>query len=367
MSKVKWTKISQARKRLGPAFKSSWPYTLLGLSVGFLLLVAHEYIDSQYKLVALLVEHIGIGFIVSAIAVFFYEWGAHLKQAVELSEELASVIHNDVRPIVLELSQDTLPRALKTILRDSSSVAHRYTRQIVADIDQLVDSTAALQREGIWMKEEFIGVIADMLKTLRENAECFRDVADRREHRFAAPTSEDMIDRVLVAQMRSLRNGDTYDVITNLYSWRGNRLADLRKETKIAVTERDVRVRRIFNLIFKVPLSREEVRRILEEHMNEIGSGIDIKVLRKQDVEGSSSRELKFYAPSLHFGVFRHGAENLRIELTKSLDLSGMMLTMEPQELESVTALFDEAWNVAQPLSPGIIEECFSLFEDPTT
>lgn len=72
------------------AIFETWPYVLLGLLIGFALLALQEYLHRlQFpELVSKLVEHLGVGFLVSSIAVFFYEWGSHAKKTQQLNEQL---------------------------------------------------------------------------------------------------------------------------------------------------------------------------------------------------------------------------------------------------------------------------------------
>src|ERR1044072_9184193 len=81
----------RAISSFGPAVKSALLYTLMGVIVGILLLWWQHYLEEiHYPFVYCIkfLEHLGVGFIVSAIAVFFYEWGAHIKDTVELSSKL---------------------------------------------------------------------------------------------------------------------------------------------------------------------------------------------------------------------------------------------------------------------------------------
>jgi hypothetical protein len=367
MAKAKWAKWSQARHEFAPAFQTSWPYVLLGFALGAGCVLLSENISSEHPLIRLIVEHLGMGFIVAAIAVFFYEWGAHIKTIMSLSTKLVDSIHEDVKPIVLELSEKSLPKLLKTLLQERSSIGHRHTSKMVPDIERLVMAAARLQTDGIWMKEQYLGVLAHSIRTLRENAESLESLAEGVKTEFLAPTSEVSIDEILAAQIRSLKEGDTYDVITNLSSWKSGRLGELRKETLAAIRLRGVKVRRVFNLLFPVQLTREEVREILASHIEEceqarLGENLQVRILTERESNQSASQELKVYVREMHFGIFSHGGESLQIKLSRHWDLSGLELSMKREDLEASKRLFTEAWRVSQPLTKDRIDDCVRLF-----
>lgn len=372
MAKVKWTKWSQARREFTPAFKTSWPYVLLGLTLGAGFVFLSEEIPYKYSLVQRIVEHLGMGFIVSAIAVFFYEWGAHIKKALELSQELVDTIREDIKPMVLELAEKNLPKLLKTLLQDRSSVGHRHTRKMALDIDRLVTATMRLQKHGIWIKEQYLDVLTHSVCTLCDNAENLASLGEGMKAEFIAPTSETSTDGILAAQMKSLKENDSYDTITHLYVWKDGRLGELRKATLEVIRSRNVKVRRIFNFLIPVQLTPEEVRKILASHIKDCedaGSGdrLQVRIITNRELSQSTSQDLKIYIREMHFGIFSHGNESLRIKLSKSWDLSNLELSMKREDLEASKQLFAEAWRIAKPLTRDGIDDCVQLFakEEP--
>jgi hypothetical protein len=65
---------------------------VLGLGIGLIILPHQIQWFENHALIALVIEHLGLGFLVSSIAVFGYEWRSHTKMAVELSEKLAKIL-----------------------------------------------------------------------------------------------------------------------------------------------------------------------------------------------------------------------------------------------------------------------------------
>lgn len=362
--KAKWARLSRARKELGPAFKSTWPYTLVGLAVG----IGIAWLPDAFPLCArpplkLILEHVGVGFIVSAIAVFFYEWGAHTKKALELSEQLSSTIRNDLVPIALATGEVALLRGLESLLKESSSVGHQYVPVIITEVDLLVKAVRRLQQDGIWVREQYIQYIAETLATIRSNSECLASLQDEKVHNFVVPPDGlDPVDKVLAAQMNSLDEEDSYDVITNLISWRARRLSGLVLATRSAVKTRRVGVRRVFNPLFHVEMSGPEVRQILAEQLKEaaeLGELFQVRILFEEHVNASDSERLKAFAWNSHFGLFIHNGKKLHIEL-KKLDLSEV--AMKAGDLKFEAELFDAAFKAAAPLTEELIEKCVALF-----
>jgi hypothetical protein len=366
--KAKWVKLSQARREFTPAFKSSWPYTLLGLIVGIALVFLAKFLSpsgsegqaqGEETVVHLVVEHLGMGFLVSAIAVFFYEWGAHIRKALELAEQLSSTIKHDLAPIAMAAGEAALLRGLESLLKDNSAVGGKHVTEVISDVEKLVKALCGIQQGRIWIKEEYIAYIADLLRAVRENAECLQKLGDGDEHRLIVPVGgEDLVDAILSAQIRSLDADDSYDVLSNLASWRGGGLRDLRKATKEAV-DRKVSVRRVFNTLFYVEMRQDEVRKILLEQlkdMNDWGQEFQVKVLRREDLDKGASALMVEDVKISHFGIFRHGDNRLRIKLDRTDQI------MMSVKADFETEFFEEAFRTAQTLTAELIEACMAEY-----
>lgn len=359
-----WTRqLTHASRELAPAFKASWPYTLLGLTIGILLIFLEQGLHRIEKLLLLsfgpgplIVEHLGLGFIVSAIAVFFYEWGAHIKKALELSERLGSAVV-EIGQIARAAGKNALREGLDTLLLADSLTQSEHLAQIIADVHSFVESVSALQKEGVWMKHQHTAYLSDLLAVARQNAACLRQLGREGTHSLDVPSAE-LIDKILAVQMKSLEEGDSYDVITNFESWRYGRLPGFSRETKDAVRSRGVQVRRIFNFRFPVyGLTQEEIEEILAtqlESAQEIGERFQVRILGPDELEQSDSPELKRDAGHSHFGLFRHEDEILKISLA-SLNLSQIVMTTK-SDMEYTVRLFEAAWSVSRPLTEDVLK-----------
>lgn len=305
----------------------------------------------------MIVGHVGTGFIVSAIAVFFYEWGAHIKKALELSDRLSESLR-ELGPIARATGEAALREGLSTLLDEDSSSRHHHLAKMASDIQEIVRSIWTLENEGIWIKDKYIIYLSDLLAITRQNAGCLQNLAKEGPHDLDVPSAE-LTDKLLVAQMDSLEEGDRYDVFTNLESWRFGRLPAFSERTRVAVRERGVHVRRIINLLFHVhDLRPDEVQQILSSQMSSAHNSeekFQVKVLGAEDLANSDSSELKKYARSSHFGIFSHREERLRISLT-SLELSKISMTTTSRDLDLSARLFNEAWNVAKPLTEELVD-----------
>jgi hypothetical protein len=362
--KKAWVKqLTHAGQRLLPTFKSSWPYTLLGLILGVSLVLAGEGLDHSARArtwffgkLPLIVEHIGMGFIVAALAVFFYEWGAHVKSALDLSERLYGTLKEMV-PIVRATGEAALREGLDTLLPSDSSARHQSLASMTSDIQEIVKSVGLLEKDGIWIKDQYLHYLATLLAVVRQNASCLGSLGNEGPHDLEVASAE-FTDKLLVAQIQALEEGDSYDVITNLESWRYGRLPEFSRETREAV-RRGVQVRRIFNCLFRVhDLRPEEVQQIFSSHLADLralGENFQVRVLGPDELMQSASPELQRYASFSHFGIFSHGDERLRISLS-SLELSKISMTTTRKEIEFSSRLFEEAWKVAQPLTEDLLK-----------
>src|SRR4051812_8519682 len=96
------SRLVRALDRLVQAIRNVIWYVVSGLVIGATLVITALYLPPHLKqffasgshvpaLIEKLLEHLGMGFIVAAIAVLFYEWGAHIKDSLRLSAELKAL------------------------------------------------------------------------------------------------------------------------------------------------------------------------------------------------------------------------------------------------------------------------------------
>lgn len=427
----------QAYDEFRPAFASSGPYVLLGLFAGFLCIAAHylfillreileankhSYLAIPWGVSAVVFEHLGIGLIVAAIAVFFYEWGAHIKKTIERGDRLAKAMDLFNKMKSNEQRSDELTRAvhevdgmltiLNTQTRANEAAAatgkqalerglniviggvrtptdafeSQVLREAVANCGQLIFAIESLRITGTWPNYRYIKFLSDLLKeTVGENAEKFSTLYKTRkgeQHFMVPPNAAEMADAILATQIEAIVDGDSYDVISDLGSWDKKQLAKLHRATSHAVNERDVCVRRVFNL-YDLPRpfksakemrdAKENISSILNDHLlnsrewkGKNGRGCyQIKILKREAFQ-NLKRKYGIEKAELHFGIFSH---HLPCEKTEKIkrpnetsstdeaensisvvfkvsqpDLSDMALTIDPELIKKRRNIFDDAW-----------------------
>jgi hypothetical protein len=385
-----------AIEKFYPAFKSAGPYVAVGLLAGLILIVLgylYEH-NGGYKILALLLEHIGTGFIVSALAVFFYEWGAHIKHAMDLSKELVKGINNlhDIQKInvlsgrmvgFLERKKDDnaahLNEALDFML-STEEPCEPPLSHLKEKLLSIAESVGEIDRNKNWASKQYVEFINYLLENVVEqNAQTLVHISkinEQGEFPFAVPPNgAEMADEILATHMRALDVGDSYDVLSHVTAWRY--LKNFHDETKKAIRERGVTVRRIFNFRIKYAdeLSVEEMRNVLTQHFKAMEDLADqskfpryhVKVLRQAELNKTISARFIDHISSSHFGIFikkidRDNVSKIRVKV-HSADLSDMRLVRHEKAFKDDIQLFDEAWRIGTDLSPEIINEIINEWE----
>jgi len=362
-------KVAQATKDVGPAFRAAWPYMLLGFLMGSLLLFLHSHFVEKETIWTRLLEHLGAGFFVSSLAVFGYEWRAHIIKTLETAEKLTSglavVDHAIValkgsgrlisaierqEEIRKTMADDRFKKGLEELLRGKDGECNKDVEKISCDCIDFIGLVSALRERGGWVDPNYLNFlsgifhdlafkVAHLLVALGGNKE-----EDVDEHRFLINLDSAQVgDRFLESHMKALKSGDKYWVISDLNTWRTGCLEKFRAATQEAVTKRGVVVIRIFDLANNgADISRrdmeESLRRHLEDARNwesENGKYI-VKVLGPVEYKNVVKRAPGYNLKEdelrdLHFGIFVHGEDGggedrLQVDVRKS-DLSNLAIS----------------------------------------
>jgi hypothetical protein len=352
-------RITKAGWAFAAAAKSSSFSILTGLVIGFALIVLRFYFAPLLSpLINTLLEHVATGFIVAAIAVFFYEWIFHLRETAKLTQKLVDILDLS--------SNESLERFLTNALADDTQHVPDYLKETISNLKLLVETVSGLQRQDLWAKEQYVGFVSRLVADVRRNADSLRGLnAGGDQHFLVPPMGADLADAILAAQMRAMAKGDSYDVISNLSSWKGQQLRELHEEERKAIQFRGARVRRIFNLTrrYRSQLKDTEAREILLNHLNnskdwgvtETQISYEVRVLGIEELNSSTSQLLHSRIGEAHFGIFQHGNESLRVKVERA-DLSDMVMSKDPDIVRSYSDLFQEAWNAATLLTENNIE-----------
>lgn len=366
------TKTEEKGRPSYEAWRSSYEYVLWGLFWAIVLVLAAKGISSicpieeaasqvlgtfksdfRYCVILrplnFLLEHLGIGFFVSSVAVYFYEWGAHVKKLTDLMVYYKEEIEK--QGILTERKgRDALSGCLEIMLSKGGTEKQKHL--IIDMIEKIGDLSKVSGSAG----ERYASVVYSMLEELNHNTNSLlkltrTDDADD-VYTFQISAAHKLADAVLAAQMTSLGKEGSYTVVSDLTSWRKDQLLSFRKETRKAVLG-GASVRRIFNLFLEgaINLSEEDVRNIINAHMrysvewSAEGSGrYDIALFGVDELKRLSVGD-RFHAEREHFGVFARGGEVAQFEVREP-DLSYIEIKKKVMQVHE--KLFHEMWGAAK-------------------
>jgi hypothetical protein len=338
-----------------PSLGRTLPYMLMGLAIGSGLFATGSLLETvkaqgalewlRHKAVPF-IDHLAAGFFVSAVAVFFYEWGAHVKHAIGLSDRLVSFLSD---------SEKYAKYGLREVLGAGNDTLIKHQQQFIAAV-------ADLHRKNEWYSAGYVTFLARFIRVASENAESLhllssdmlRNPHHVRPYILSIPGPEIYADDMLTEQMNALVEDDHYDTFSNPETW----LVPLVrfKEAGDAAVERGVHIRRM--LILGDTYSESDSA-ILTGHfrsaLTTAGKGsysiqiIDTTYLR--DVLRMSSRP--------HYGIFRHGPSALLFEvegpptLTKFRLVGGSLAAdARSEDLSEKANLFERAWKITEQDRP---------------
>ena len=404
-----------AMSGLGPAIRSALFYTFVGLVFGFFFLVAWKALDFSASLIrpkqeliadlflsiGFVLEHLGIGLIVAAISVFFYEWGAHIKHALDLSARLVQSIGQIEETTTLLERSDQLTEDLKQtkLLVESLKLTERlyteinkstklnlgaclnssiggpikdrpeYLNNAVQSCENLVTAIMKLRLDNLWANNKYIEFISKEIdEFVGHNARAFSDLQPNRgaQEFKVPPTAAQMAVEILALQMEVLEERDRYDVISDLSSWSDVKLDRLFDSTMQAVTECDVEVNRVFNVLPYLWRGYDrdlptDVKDILIKHLNasdcwrgKKGTGCyRIKILwpEKHAKLKTDNRVKNINIPGLLFGLFVHAGQCIKFSVTKP-DLSDMQMSRQRNDNDDIK-IFEAIWDAAEDFPQG--------------
>jgi hypothetical protein len=212
-------------KRFKDAVRNVFWYVAFGLSVGIGLVTQSLYVAEYLKpifapdsalpeLGSKLLEHVGMGFVVAAIAVLFYEWGAHIKDSLRLSSELNS--------LTAAVAAKALDGALKVSFQSGDA---EHDAELVKSVADIVYNLKRLQEHGDWANPGYQRFIAAMVQKVSVAAARLADVSERlrldgqseADCKIGVYTPAELTDKLLSEQMSRLPSGGRYLVASNPY------------------------------------------------------------------------------------------------------------------------------------------------------
>lgn len=340
-----------------------------------LIYAATRFPDSQHEIfLPKLIEHLGIAFIVSSIAVVFYEWGGHYKHGVELASELESIKQ--------AVGANALEGALRALVHGER---REWDEEIVADVKAFVLSIKDLHEKGDWAKYGYARYLRTLLHKARENAGSLSVLSTQSgegvthgEYTLNILSATSATDAMLSEQLSRLSQDGSYSVVSNVGSWLNNQLQSLDRESRLAVEKKGVKIRRIFVIgdraAHKQHNTAENISKVLGDHLAKSnawkGNGsYEIKLLNQQELSRLMQKipESAEFIFEHHFGIFAKREEDLCIRVeVKRPDLSDLRVRGLPEASEEI-CFFEEVWGELPLLTEEILKgpmACLSAHQE---
>jgi hypothetical protein len=363
-------------------------YVLFGCVVGSVLVLISTYANVILSKVfrgethvpevaEKLLEHVGMGFIVAALAVLFYEWGAHLKAVERVSSELSGLKE--------AVAAQALEGALKVYVNTGDG---EHDEEVIQAITRVLEDLKQLQDRGDWAQMGFQRFIAAMIHKVSINAGLLADLSSSLRNdagsalscKVVVHTPAQLVDTVLAEQVARLPALGLYRVVTNPQDWQEGQFPQLMEASKRAVTERGIVVRRILVLTDSGPNGYEgndpnEINRILKLHSAAAqdskstlpGAGLNFKVL--DDHELRRLRKLKLKRdPAVnvlinHFAILDNPQKDHCLQVrANDPALSDFQLEGVPRDSEFIK-WFDHVWEHLPQLDSSLIDEILSRWK----
>jgi hypothetical protein len=345
-------------------------YVLFGCVVGFGLVLLSEYVNknNKHEFFGKLLEHVGMGFIVAAIAVLFYEWGAHLKAVERVSSELTGLRE--------AVAAQALSKALEVYMNTGD---HDFDRKVIDSITSILNDLKRLQDQGDWTQTGFQRFINAMLDKVSINSGRLADLSGQlrtnptraASYNVEVHTPAQLVDTILAEQMALLPERGRYSVVTNPQDWQEGHFPQLLRESKIAVEQRFIVIRRILVLADSGPNGYEggdpnEIERILDLHSANAqasatppGAGYGFKVL--DDYERKRLRKLKGDAAGNlfinHFAIIDKRDSDHCLEIrANDPGLSDFQLAGVPRDSQYIK-WFDLVWDNLPELNAAMLAQ----------
>ena len=299
---------------------------------------------------AFLSEHLSVGFFVSSIAVFFYEWGAHAKDALDLSHQLGDLL--DARGVrAIEDGMTELFERNEPLL----GAHRRFIKELHSlDTDQNWARDADAAFLTLFVKQA--ADHAERLRSLREHLQLNPYDADQEFHLDFVQTSE-FADKILTEQMSLLRTGDSYDTLSNPRTWSALKTG-FYKACAEAVKQ-GAQMRRIFIMGREDDFhQKEDVRNLVDHYRlaasasipNAKGGWYKIQI-------ATPAVFLPFHvqAGDQHYGIFRHKRDAVAFKVVGN-DVSNFVLVAAPP-LGELARNFDQIWKHLEWVGPIVADD----------
>jgi hypothetical protein len=315
---------------------------IAALSVlGVVLIAVHVHIQVELParqhpsdiVWSLLTSHFGIAFLVAAVAAIGYEFFAHHHKLQEQIFTLFRINHH-----VAELQVDAVLQKLLPNRAGDDGV----NAQLRQDVNKTIHSISAIDETGVTARVVSLRFIATLLKYARDAAHTLQtswELNNPHELRFPASAAA-LADEILAAQLKVLKSGDEYLVVSDFSTWHDWQLHQF-WDTLSTMTE-VVNVVRVFCAFGhdKSSISACEARQILRLHWD-----LAETLARKSGVTYNVG--INTVAEADHIGIFAHGDNLLCFEPHGRGRLTSLTVSHEKRSDRGKLANFNGVWRDA--------------------
>jgi hypothetical protein len=249
-----------------------------------------------------------------------------------------------------------------------------YIQDVAKHCEGLILAVSGLIGKESWATDSYARFLSTLVwSVVGQNAQQLSELVrdDKGNKEFSVPSSAaDLADKILEEQMKAMRPGDMYLVVSDLGSWQMGQLDSFMRETENAV-KRGIKVRRLFNLLhhdedYPLPVDAGDILRThlrIAQNSSEKGKEgrYEVKVLGSEDYKAinrkrpASKKLNKRDVVNAHFGVFRHGDEKIRFQVWRN-NLSLMKLCRDAHEVGESLELFECLWPDSAEISESLIK-----------
>jgi hypothetical protein len=316
--------VGEAATRFAPAFKRTALYSGLGLFLGFLLRLAQSSLERFAKawpnppevkalveVAAFFCEHLSVGFVVSAVAVFLYEWGAHARETLHLSQQLTDLLGAHGERALRKAVKGLFPEQQHASLRESHA---KYFRAL-----------SSLNKDD-WGRDGYIRFLTMFIEVAAQHAYDLARMStgpNDPNHAFTLNLHPDteFSDRILAEQMRLMKKGDFYDTLSNPGTW--TVLSEFGEAGSEAVAAGAI-VRRVFVVGDKDDTWNSEDLKNLAGHYGKAATlqGKGGSRYRVHIATAADLTRLHVPADERHYGIFRHHKGVILFDVAKKRNLA---------------------------------------------
>jgi hypothetical protein len=349
-------------------------FIFLGAFGGLFLIALQEILRLKeggrgWYILGLIMEHGGLGLVVSALAVFGYEWRSNAKKLFDLTEELVK-LHEELLKLLEVQGIGAIRRGLEVVLGAELDNLPDNLKVVFRSLMKVIQAIQELNKNQAWANRQYIAFVSDLLDTCELNAVNLSQMENEKVTwtDFIVPvTASKLADKFLAKYMVALSSDDTYEVISDFTSWRGEQLKEFHDTATKQAVNNGAEVIRVFNLLSvrDEDISVEQVRDILGKHLKDASEwtgkeGYKVKVFGQEEfslLRGSFPQDFPDKRPVMqHFGIFKHRAEIVCV-MVREADLSKMQLCSKIGSVRTDVDKLEKIIAKAKPLKPELTEE----------